>query len=81
LGNHSVVQGNFVGAVLEDVSLLVPQLEHGTIVLVKGHGPVLLYQIGERDTPILIVVQNPLPSDLKVSKLLILNFQTLGRLL
>ena len=59
-----VVRGNFVGAVLEDVTLPIPQ--HGTVALIKGHGPVLLYQIGQHDTRILIDVKNPLPSDLKV---------------
>ncbi|KAH9074782.1 squalene epoxidase-domain-containing protein [Lactarius deliciosus] len=58
-----VVRGNFVGAVLEDVTLPIPQ--HGTVALIKGHGPVLLYQIGQHDTRILIDVKNPLPSDLK----------------
>ena len=67
ISKRSVVRGNFVGAVLEDVSLPIPQ--HGTVALVKGHGPVLLYQISEHDTRILIDVKNPLPSDLKVSKL------------
>src|SRR6266702_3682746 len=61
-----VVRGNFVGAVLEDVTLPIPQ--HGTVALIKGHGPVLLYQIGQHDTRILIDVKNPLPSDLKVRK-------------
>ncbi|KAF8498505.1 squalene epoxidase [Russula emetica] len=60
LSKRSVVRGNFVRAVLEDVSLPIPQ--HGTIVLVKGHGPVLLYQTMPH---ILIDVQNPLPSNLK----------------
>jgi squalene monooxygenase len=63
LSKRSAVRGNFLGAVLEDVSLPIPQ--HGTVALVKGHGPVLLYQIGEHDTRILIDVKNPLPSDLK----------------
>ena len=27
----------------------------------KGHGPVLLYQIGKHDTRILMDVKNPLP--------------------
>ncbi|KAI0272615.1 squalene epoxidase-domain-containing protein [Gloeopeniophorella convolvens] len=58
-----VVRGHFVGAVLEDVTLPIPK--HGTVALIKGHGPVLLYQIGEHDTRILIDVKNPLPSDLK----------------
>jgi squalene monooxygenase len=65
LSKRSVVRGNFIGAVLEDVTLPMPQ--HGTVALVKGHGPVLIYQIGEHDTRILIDVKNPLPSDLKVS--------------
>jgi len=64
LNKRAVVRGNFVGAVLEDVTLPIPQ--HGTVALVKGHGPVLLYQIGECDTRILIDVKNPLPADLKV---------------
>ena len=66
LSKRSAVRGNFLGAILEDVSLPIPQ--HGTVALVKGHGPVLLYQIGEHDTRILIDVKNPLPSDLKVSE-------------
>ncbi len=40
--------GNFVGAVLENASL--PILQHGAVALVKSHGPVLLYQIGEHPT-------------------------------
>lgn len=66
LSKRTVVCGNFVGAVLEDVTLPIPQ--HGTVALIKGHGPVLLYQIGEHDTRILIDVKNPLPADLKVSE-------------
>ncbi|KAI0047410.1 squalene monooxygenase [Auriscalpium vulgare] len=57
------VRGHFVGAILEDAVLPIPQ--HGTVALVKGFGPVLLYQIAEHDTRILIDVKNPLPSDLK----------------
>ena len=62
----TVVRGNFVGAILEDVTLLI--LQHGTVALIKGHGPVLLYQTSQHDTRILIDsdVKNPLPSDLKV---------------
>jgi squalene monooxygenase len=56
---------NFVGTMLEDVLLPTPQ--DGTVALVKGHGPVVLYQIGEHDTWILIEVRNPLPSDPKAS--------------
>jgi squalene monooxygenase len=59
-----VTRSHFVGLVLEDATL--PVHEHGTVALVKGHGPVLLYQIAERDTRILIDVKQPLPADLKV---------------
>jgi squalene monooxygenase len=57
-------KGHFVGLVLEDIKLPVPN--HGTVCLVKNSGPVLLYQIASRDTRMLIDVKNPLPSDLKV---------------
>jgi len=53
----------FVGAVLEDARL--PMDKHGTVALVKGFGPVLMYQIAEHDTRILVDVKQPLPSDLK----------------
>ena len=59
----SVTRSHFVGAILEDASLPLPN--HGTVALVKGFGPVLLYQIGEHDTRILIDVKAPLPPDLK----------------
>jgi squalene monooxygenase len=59
-----VTKSHFIGAVLEDVLLPIPN--HGTVALVKGFGPVLLYQISQHDTRILIDVKNPLPSDLKV---------------
>jgi 2-polyprenyl-6-methoxyphenol hydroxylase-like FAD-dependent oxidoreductase len=74
LNKRAVVRGNFVGAVLEDVTLPIPK--HGTVALVKGHGPVLLYQIGEHDTRILIDVKNPLPSDLKVSTTALCHLQS-----
>lgn len=57
-------KSHFVGAILEDVKL--PINEHGTVALVKGFGPVLLYQISEHDTRMLVDVKVPLPSDLKV---------------
>ena len=59
-----VTKSHFIGAVLEDVRLPIPN--HGTVALVKGFGPVLLYQISEHDTRILIDVKAPLPPDLKV---------------
>ncbi|KAH9479128.1 Squalene monooxygenase [Psilocybe cubensis] len=58
-----VTKSHFVGAVLEDAKLPIPH--HGTVALVKGFGPVLLYQISEHDTRILIDVKQPLPDDLK----------------
>jgi squalene monooxygenase len=57
-------KSQFVGAILEDARLPIHQ--HGTVALVKGFGPVLMYQIGEHDTRILVDVRQPLPSDLKV---------------
>ena len=59
-----ITRSYFVGAILKDVNL--PIDKHGTVALVRGSGPVLLYQIGEHDTRILIDVKAPLPSDLKV---------------
>jgi squalene monooxygenase len=60
----SSTKSHFVGAILEDARLPIPN--HGTVALVKGFGPVLLYQISEHDTRILVDVKQPLPSDLKV---------------
>ena len=60
-------KSHFVGLVLRDAKLPAPN--HGTVVLAKNAGPILLYQIGEQDTHdtrILIDVKAPLPSDLKV---------------
>ncbi|PSR97092.1 hypothetical protein PHLCEN_2v4373 [Hermanssonia centrifuga] len=57
------VKSHFVGVILEDANLPIPK--HGTVVLVKGSGPVLLYQIAEHDTRMLVDVKAPLPSDLK----------------
>ncbi|KAF8889231.1 hypothetical protein CPB85DRAFT_1333980 [Mucidula mucida] len=58
-----VTKSHFVGLVLEDAVLPIPK--HGTVVLVKDHGPVLLYQIAEHDTRLLIDIKQPLPADLK----------------
>ena len=60
LGSH------FVGLILENARL--PFDEHGTVVLIKGHGPVLLYRISKTETRMLIAVRVPLPPDLKVTK-------------
>lgn len=61
-----ITRSYFVGAILKDVNL--PIDKHGTVALVRGSGPVLLYQISEHDTRILIDVKAPLPSDLKVRR-------------
>ncbi|KAF8959164.1 squalene epoxidase [Flammula alnicola] len=53
----------FVGTVLTDAVL--PVAGHGTVILPQGHGPVLLYQISEHDTRMLIDIQHPLPADLR----------------
>ena len=66
-------RSHFVGAVLEDAQLPMPQ--HGTVALVPGHGPVLLYQIGEHDTRMLVDVKQPLPSDLKVRSAVLSSVQ------
>ncbi|KAG8732713.1 Squalene epoxidase [Ceratobasidium sp. 414] len=55
-------RSHFVGAVLTDARLPIPQ--HGTVAL-TSNGPVLLYQIEEHDTRILIDVKGTtLPRDL-----------------
>ena len=64
-------KSHFIGAILEDARLPIPN--HGTVALVKGFGPVLLYQISEHDTRILVDVKLPLPSDLKVRHINIHN--------
>ncbi|CAE7174200.1 unnamed protein product [Rhizoctonia solani] len=55
-------RSHFVGAVLKDARLPIPQ--HGTVAL-TSNGPVLLYQIGEHDTRMLVDVKGAsLPRDL-----------------
>lgn len=61
-GAKATTKSYFVGAVLEDAELPIP--DHGTVVLTRGYGPVLFYRIGERDTRMLVDVKAPLPSDL-----------------
>ena len=61
LGSH------FVGLILENARL--PYDEHGTVVLIKGYGPALLYRISKTETRMLIAVRVPLPPDLKVRML------------
>lgn len=66
-GCKPTTKSYFVGTVLKDVVLPAPR--HGTVILPQGYGPVLLYQISEHDTRMLIDIQHPLPADLKVSSL------------
>ena len=63
-GAKSTTKSHFVGAILENARLPIPN--HGTVALIKGSGPVLLYQISEHDTRMLVDIKIPLPSDLKV---------------
>ncbi|KAK0222011.1 squalene epoxidase-domain-containing protein [Armillaria fumosa] len=58
-----ITRSHFVGLVLEDAVLPIPN--HGTVVLVKDYGPVLLYRIGEHDTRLLVDVKAPIPADLE----------------
>jgi squalene monooxygenase len=55
-----VTRSHFVGLVLEDAELPVPQ--HGNVVLGSQHGPILLYQIGTHETRMLVDVKGKLPS-------------------
>ncbi|KAG8725832.1 Squalene epoxidase, partial [Ceratobasidium sp. 423] len=56
------LRSHFVGVVLKDARLPIPQ--HGTVAL-TANGPVLLYQIGEHDTRMLVDVKGAsLPRDL-----------------
>ena len=63
----TVLGSHFVGLILENARL--PYDEHGTVVLIKGHGPVLLYRISKTETRMLVAVRVPLPPDLKVRML------------
>ncbi|KAJ7022067.1 squalene epoxidase-domain-containing protein [Mycena alexandri] len=62
-GAKSTTKSHFIGAILEDAVLPIP--DHGTVALIKGSGPVLMYRISRHDTRILIDVKQPIPSDLK----------------
>jgi squalene monooxygenase len=67
LGNTGVkssTRSYFIGAVLKDARL--PIDKYGTVALARGYGPVLLYQISEHSTRMLVNIKHPLPSDLKV---------------
>lgn len=57
--NEVRVRSHFVGAILHDCPLLLPN--HGHVVLAKP-SPVLLYQIGTHETRVLVDVPGKLPS-------------------
>jgi squalene monooxygenase len=64
-------RSHFVGAILTDAKLPIPQ--HGTVAL-TSNGPVLLYQIGEHDTRMLIDIKGAtLPRDLTVRPSILFN--------
>lgn len=69
---ESSTRSHFCGAILKDTRLPIPQ--HGTVALVQGHGPVLLYQISEHDTRMLVDVKAPVPQDLKVRTASVVQF-------
>lgn len=56
-----IVKSNFVGLVLKDCDL--PNSNYGHVVLASP-SPILLYQIGTRDTRILVDIPGKLPSSL-----------------
>jgi len=64
-GTKPSTRSHFIGAILEDARL--PIDKHGTVALARGYGPVLLYQISEHSTRMLVNIKQPLPPDLKVS--------------
>ncbi|KZT51879.1 SE-domain-containing protein [Calocera cornea HHB12733] len=55
-----VTRSHFVGLVLHGATL--PMDEHGTVVLIPGQGPVLMYGLAKGETRILIDVRGKLPS-------------------
>jgi squalene monooxygenase len=60
----AVARSHFFGAILKNATL--PIKSHGTVALVPGEGPVLMYQIDEEDTRMLVDVKEPLPKDIPV---------------
>ncbi|KIK29911.1 hypothetical protein PISMIDRAFT_88296, partial [Pisolithus microcarpus 441] len=60
---ESSTRSHFCGVIPKDTQLPMPQ--HGTVGLVQGHGSVLLYQILEHDTCMLVAIKHPVPHDLK----------------
>lgn len=58
------LKSHFIGFVLKDVHLPIPK--HGTVALIPGTGPVLIYQIGQHETRMLVDAQGGLPKDIPV---------------
>lgn len=66
LGNGKrapVTKSQFFGAILDHAPL--PLKNHGTVALIPGSGPVLMYQIGALETRMLVDMKFPLPPDIK----------------
>lgn len=65
VGVRPSVKSHFVGLILRDAHL--PIDKHGTVCLVRGAGPVLLYKIADEahETRMLVDVKEPVPKDLK----------------
>ena len=59
-----IMKSYAIGAILEDARIPFPN--HGMAILVKGFGPVFLFQRSEHDTRMLFYLKQPLSSDLKV---------------
>lgn len=55
-----IVKSHFVGVILEDADMPVPN--HGHVILGTNHAPLLVYQIGEHETRALFDIQGPMPS-------------------
>lgn len=64
LSTRIATKSYFFGTILENATLPIPK--HGTVALVPGSGPVLLYQIEENETRILMDIKVPLPSNIPV---------------
>jgi squalene monooxygenase len=55
-----VAKSHFVGMILKDCVL--PQSNHGHVILAKP-SPILLYQISDHDTRVLVDIPSPMPSN------------------
>lgn len=59
--NKTTVRSHFAGLILKDAVLPSPQ--HGHVILSPNSCPVLVYQVGARETRILCDIQGPVPSN------------------